>query len=172
MKKSRTIIDDVFAEFIRHFDADNKVAYQSNNISKLFSSISSNYIFEIEMGSETPVFDFSLCVLKSEIFFLLKYWQKEKLIPLFHRDKNWGKLYKFCSKWIERGSILDNKISDIWFEFDYHQMNKDLPGPCFFFSPRNIHKRIIDGWHKINTDWLFDSALSILIDEYLSERII
>jgi len=171
MKKSRTLIDEVFAEFISHFDAEKIVAYQSDHISKLFSSISSNYIFEIEIGSETPVFDFSLCVLKSEIFYLLKHWQKEELIPLFHKDINWEKIYKFCSKWVERGEILDNKISDIWFEFDYHQMNKDLPGACFFFSPRNIHKRVIDVLHTINIDWLFEPALSILIDEYLSERI-
>jgi len=172
MKKNRTIIDDVFAEFISHFEVEKKVAHQSENISRLFSNISSNYIFEIELGSPMPIFDFSLCILKSELIYLLKHWRKVDLAAIFHENKIWNKLFNFCSKWEEQGSIIDNKISDIWFEFDNYQMNKKLPGACFFFSPRNIHKRNIVDWKLMNPDWLFESALSILIKEYLTEQII
>jgi hypothetical protein len=171
MKKNRTMIDDVFAEFIQNFYGEKIIDCQSENISKLFSNISSNFIIEIKLGSTAPIFDFSLCILKSEIIYLLKHWEKQKLVPLFNGNKNWEKIYKFCSKWEERGSIINEKISDIWFEFDNYQMNLKLPGACFFFSSRNIHKRNIADWKIIDTDWLLESALAILINEYLSEGI-
>jgi hypothetical protein len=154
MKKNRTMIDDVFAEFIQNFYGEKIIDCQSENISKLFSNISSNFIIEIKLGSTAPIFDFSLCILKSEIIYLLKHWEKQKLVPLFNGNKNWEKIYKFCSKWEERGSIINEKISDIWFEFDNYQMNLKLPGACFFFSSRNIHKRNIADWKIIDTDWL------------------
>jgi hypothetical protein len=171
MAKTKTIIDNVFSEFINHCDMENIAAYRTEKISKLFSNISSNYILEIELGSPEPKVDFSLCILKSELSFLLKHWRKEKLRPIFQQDKNWKKLFKFCTAWEELESPIYNKISDIWFEFDNHQMIKVLPGVCFFFSPRNIHKRKIKDWQTMNTNWLFEPALSILLNEYLSERV-
>jgi len=170
MKKNRTIIDDAFTEFIRNFDGEKKVAHQSKNISKLFPGISSNYIFEIDLGSPMPIFDFSICILKSELIYLLKHWRKRELITLFHEDEIWNKIFKFCCKWEERGAIINNKISDIWLEFDNNQMNKELPQACFFFSTRNIHRRKIGDGNILDIDWLLESALHILINEYLSDR--
>ena len=99
----------------------------------------------------------------------MEYWSKEGFVHLFHRDDSWRQWLRFCSLWAHSGSLLDRYVSDVWFEFDSHQLDKDLPAACFFFSPRNLHNRNTGDNGK--TDWLFKEALAITFNEYLSDKL-
>jgi hypothetical protein len=148
-------------------------------ISKLFQGSSSNYIFETELASPNPEVDFSICILIKELRYLLKHWRKEELQAIIQKDTIWEKLFHFCSEWEDSKSPLNHYVSDVWFEFDNNQLNKDLPQPCFFFSPRNLHKRERKRDYNIfqqssslmNIDWLFNSALTILFKKYLTYKL-
>jgi hypothetical protein len=151
-------------------------------ISKLFQGSSSNYIFETELTSTNIEVDFSICILKNELSYLLKHWRKEELQATIQKDKIWEKLFQFCSEWKNSKSPLNHHVSDVWFEFDNHQIIKDLPQPCFFFSPRtlyrhdrNIKREYIVSRHPSsslrNIDWLFNSALTILFKKYVSDKL-
>jgi hypothetical protein len=139
------------------------------NIARLFPGTCSHYIIEFELKAPVQTVDISRCILKKEVGSLLEHWRKENLISRFRRDRVWERLSRFCDAWGDPDSSLNRYVSDVWFEFDNHQLDKALPGPCFLFSPGNLHKRSVSD--PVATDWLFDSALSILFNEFLSAKV-
>lgn len=138
-------------------------------LSKLFSGISSNYILETALDSPETAVDLSICILKKEASILVNHWQQEELNNLIRQNKNWEKPARFCALWTEPNSVMHSSISDVWFEFDHHQLEKDLAEACFFFSPIILHNRFNHDpryllLKKQQIDRLLDSTLSILLE--------
>jgi len=80
---------------------------------------------------------------------------------------------KFLIEWGNPNSSIRKNIQDVWFEFDRNQLYVELPVPCFFFSPRNLHNgvgRVINK-EKINVDWLFNSLMIILPKNHLTKKV-
>ncbi|MCX6580505.1 MAG: hypothetical protein NT166_10000 [Candidatus Aminicenantes bacterium] len=137
---------------------------------KLFGKCCKNYIFETELETTDYRFDLSLCILKSEIDSLLNYWGKNDLKAIFEKSTDWKNIYRFCSEWGDRDSILSKHISDIWFEFDDHELTNLFPGPCLFFSPMHLNRSNIRD--KIqNISRLYDTALATLFGDAFTAAI-
>lgn len=139
-------------------------------VSKLFGNCCKNYIFETALESPDYGFDLSTCILREEIDSLLHYWSQNDLTAIFDKDMRWKNIYRFCSEWRNRESILSTHISDLWFEFDDLELKNVLPRPCLFFSPISLNRKKtpdITG----NIPWLFDT-LAMLFGSSLDTPII
>lgn len=145
---------------------------------KLFGKCCKNYIFETELETTDYRFDLSLCVLKEEIDSLLLYWKQNDLRAIFEKDTDWKNIYRFCSEWEDRDSILSKHIPDIWFEFDDHELKRLFPRPCLFFSPRHSNRstipdttqnifRLYEQYHEKSLDYSKIDAPFALFYKYI-----
>ncbi len=135
-------------------------------VDNIFSGIGENFIFEFELDQPEPVVDFSTCILKNEMPALLDYWQTDEMRKLLTANDKWQKILGFCSRWNNRGTRLNTHVKNIWFEFDNIQLSRELPEPCLFFSTRLLNPG------KLNVNWLFQSALDILMPEKMADDFI
>lgn len=141
------------------------------NVLNLFPRLDGirNYIFEVDLSAPTPKPDFSLCFVKSEVTGLLTHWRA--INQRFANNTLWRRLVQFVSQWREEGTSLNKHIADVWFEFDHHQLEKQLPEPCFFFSPRGLSRPPGESSKKINAQWLWETALPLLDGNALSQKV-
>ena len=142
-------------------------------ISNYFNKISSNYCFEASLDRPVQSMDISLCILKEEIYHLLQYWEQKKLWAVFQQHMSWKKIQRFFELWADPDSPLFSNVSNIWFEFDNHQLNFDIPTPCLFLSPKYLYKQnSLWSGNKREPyyDWLFCPALATLIEDGLINR--
>ena len=163
---------DILALFQHYPLLDKNLADQVTKISELFGFCSNNFIFEMPLeGNESKV-DFSLCIRQEEAGQLLDYWEKEELKPIFY-NPNWETIKRFCSEWRSLYSPVRHNIRDVWYEFDNHQLDMNLPNACFFFSPVSLRKKSSreNDKENVDTDWLFNSVLVTLFKKYFSEEV-
>ncbi len=147
-----------------------------SRVLELFPGVGSGFIFEAGLKASSSSWkskDFSLCVNKKETNRLLAGWEAIGLNKMSRGSTAWEKVLSFCRLWGEAGSVLHRNISDVWFEFDYDQLNKSLPEPCFFFSTATLSadRRTTSNSGETCHRWLFAPALEILYGESLTERV-
>lgn len=99
-------------------------------------NLSSCFGYEIQLGNNNDQADFLICISNPATF---RYFIDSE-VPLdsensFDTEINSG-LDKFSLFWLNEEENPKNPINNIWFEFDYEEIEKEHPKTCFFFGPK------------------------------------
>lgn len=92
--------------------------------------------YEIQLGNNNNQADFLFCI-SSPVHFR-NFVNSEAIngsVQNFDSETFTG-LDNFSLFWSDEGRNSKNPINNIWFEFDYEEMEKKRPKACFFFGPK------------------------------------
>jgi len=126
--------------------------------------------YEIQLGTNIYHADFLFCVSNASEF--RNYVDSELSENGLDTETIEG-LNKFSSFWLNKTENRGNQINNIWFEFDYNEIEKSRPKACFFFGPKlNVNKLEIlllteKVFKKIFNKKLNTSTLKTLLEIYL-----
>lgn len=92
--------------------------------------------YEIQLGNNNDQADFLFCISDPSSF---RNYVNSEISP--SRENNFDSetiigLENFSLLWLDESSNLKNPINNIWFEFDYQEIEKKRPKACFFFGPK------------------------------------
>lgn len=99
-------------------------------------NLSSCFGYEIQLGNNKDQADFLICISNPASF--RDFVDAEVSLDSengFDTEINSG-LDKFSLFWLHEGGNPNNPINNIWFEFDYEEIEKEHPKTCFFFGPK------------------------------------
>ena len=103
---------------------------------RLPGNLSPFFGYEIQLGNKNNQADFLFCIsdpvefrnyVDSEISGLSENSFDAETINGFDN---------FSGYWISKYVQSENQINNIWFEFDYNEIEKERPTACFFFGPK------------------------------------
>jgi hypothetical protein len=90
-------------------------------------------------------------------------------------NPNWQTLQKICQEWTEPNSFLNQRVKNIWLEFDVVGQNSKMPVPCIFFSLNqeivSSSQDLIDMAFKLLNQQIpprFESKLELIINPLAS----
>ncbi|AFZ53173.1 2OG-Fe(II) oxygenase [Cyanobacterium aponinum] len=143
------------------------------NISKvaqyLPSALTTFFGFESRLGTPKAHCDFLLCADATETGKKVL-GDKEYSIQLSENlliHPVWKNVNIFGQLWNDKGSILSEKINNIWLEFDIDETLDNIPIPSCFFAPQAIYANQADEAIK----WVCDTALNLLRGKSINPEI-
>ena len=134
-------------------------------------NISSFFGFETQLNLENGHADYLFAVssLHGEKEALHSLLNSYKFQPFVNQSSEWNNLRLFTNEWCKDGSILNEKIYGLWFEFDMNHEINGLPIPSVFINTLPISNNF-----SLNDEqytWLTEKAIPLLIGEKLSDSV-
>lgn len=142
------------------------------NVANYFNNdITSFFGFEIDLAAHHSKSDYLFAVSSKnhERDALLSILEKNNFPDELNNNSSWKSVKEFTQKWSEPDSLLNERISGIWLEFDTSESLSDFPIPNFFFQTKKI--RIDTEKDEQEFSWLTKEVIPILIRKKLSKRI-
>jgi hypothetical protein len=97
--------------------------------------------YEIQLGTNIYQADFLFCVSNPSEF---RNYVDSEMSDLSEDSldlETIDGLNNFSAFWLNETENRKNQINNIWFEFDYNEIEKSRPKSCFFFGPKlNVNK--------------------------------
>ena len=109
--------------------------------------------FEYVLNNPKSTTDFFFCIRSRQKHH--KFLDNEN--PLLNHHL-WQNIALFYQTWQDQQTILAQKLSDIWLEFDHEQYSNQIPIPSIFFDANNINSQ--SEWQ-----WIIDNSLSQLLGQ-------
>ena len=115
--------------------------------------IASIFGFECILNNPNPTADFFFCIKSNEKYY--KFLDQDNLLL---DNFLWQNLNLFYQTWQNEQTILSQKVSDIWLEFDHEQYDNKIPIPSIFFDAKKINSQ--SEWQ-----WIIENSLSQLLGQ-------
>ena len=109
--------------------------------------------FEYVLNNPKSTTDFFFCIRSRQKHH--KFLDNEN--PLLNHYL-WQNIALFYQNWQDQQTILAQKISDIWLEFDHEQYSNQIPIPSVFFDATKINSQ--SEWQ-----WIIENSLSQLLGQ-------
>ena len=92
--------------------------------------------YEIQLGNKNNQADFLFCISDPAEFRNYVDSEKSGLTEKSFDTETINGFDNFSGYWISKYGQSENQINNIWFEFDYNEIEKERPKACFFFGPK------------------------------------
>jgi Rps23 Pro-64 3,4-dihydroxylase Tpa1-like proline 4-hydroxylase len=138
------------------------------------SAITSFFGFECPLGIEEAKSDFLICADVAGTGRQVLGGENEVLPKCLMSDPVWNQVHQFSKEWNTETSSLNQKINNVWLEFDLDDSVKNFPIPSCFFGSEPIYsaKSPYANLSHINPyKWISQTALKLLLNANLPESV-